>query len=74
MIIADQWTDYKLLDAGDKEKVESWKGIILRRPDPRPYGPGLKLGYVMMSMLIITGVMPVEAVGSIRRRYPPAGI
>ncbi|MGI6049622.1 MAG: class I SAM-dependent methyltransferase [Acetivibrionales bacterium] len=44
MIIADQWTDYKLLDAGDKEKVESWKGIILRRPDPQAIWPWTKMG------------------------------
>ena len=33
--------DYQLLDAGDKEKLESWKGIILRRPDPMAIWPKL---------------------------------
>ncbi|NLP00401.1 MAG: SAM-dependent methyltransferase [Clostridiaceae bacterium] len=42
MIIADQWTEYKLLDAGDGEKVESWNGIILRRPDPQAIWPWTK--------------------------------
>lgn len=42
MIIADQWTDYKLLDAGDGEKIESWNGTILRRPDPQAIWPWTK--------------------------------
>lgn len=32
--ISNEWKDYILLDAGNKEKLESWKGVILRRPDP----------------------------------------
>lgn len=39
MITSDQFKDYILLDAGDKEKLESWKGIILRRPDPMAIWP-----------------------------------
>ena len=35
MWIADQWQDYKLLDATDGEKLEDWKGHILIRPDPQ---------------------------------------
>ena len=27
--------EYKILDMADGEKVESWNGIILRRPDPQ---------------------------------------
>ncbi|MCX7771627.1 MAG: class I SAM-dependent methyltransferase [Clostridia bacterium] len=42
MIIADQWTEYKLLDTGDGEKVESWAGVILRRPDPQAIWPWTK--------------------------------
>lgn len=42
MIVADQWTDYKLLDAGCGEKVESWNGTILRRPDPQAIWPWTK--------------------------------
>lgn len=34
MITSNEFKDYILLDAGDKEKLESWNGIILRRPDP----------------------------------------
>lgn len=34
-IIADQWQDYSCIDAGDKEKLERWKDILLRRPDPQ---------------------------------------
>ena len=39
MITSDNFKDYVLLDAGDKEKLESWKGIILRRPDPMAIWP-----------------------------------
>ncbi len=42
MIVADQWTDYKLLDAGNGEKVESWSGTLLRRPDPQAIWPWTK--------------------------------
>ena len=26
---ADQWKDYSCLDAGNGEKLEQWKGVIL---------------------------------------------
>ena len=39
MITSENFKDYILLDAGDKEKLESWKGIILRRPDPMALWP-----------------------------------
>ena len=35
MWVADQWQDYKLLDATNGEKLEDWKGHILIRPDPQ---------------------------------------
>lgn len=35
MKISSEWKDYKIIDAGGGEKLESWKGIILRRPDPQ---------------------------------------
>lgn len=44
MIIADKWIEYKLLDAGDGEKIESWNGTILRRPDPQAIWPWTKSG------------------------------
>ena len=34
MLISNEWKDYVLLGAGNGEKLESWNGIILRRPDP----------------------------------------
>ena len=37
--ISDQWKDYALLDAGNGEKLEQWKGIVLRRPDPQAIWP-----------------------------------
>lgn len=33
--ISNDWKDYKCLASGDGEKLESWGGIILRRPDPQ---------------------------------------
>lgn len=44
MITSDNFTDYELLDAGDKEKLENWKGVILRRPDPMAIWPKTKPG------------------------------
>lgn len=33
--LSEEWKDYVCIDAGDGEKLESWGGIILRRPDPQ---------------------------------------
>ena len=35
MKLVSNFTDYKILDMADGEKIESWRGIILRRPDPQ---------------------------------------
>ncbi len=32
--IASDWKDYEVIDAGNKEKLERWSDVILRRPDP----------------------------------------
>ncbi len=32
---ATNWKDYECIDAGNGEKLERWKDIILRRPDPQ---------------------------------------
>ena len=32
--IAKDWKDYEVIDTGNKEKLERWNHIILRRPDP----------------------------------------
>lgn len=37
--VADQWVDYECLDAGNGEKLERWKDVILRRPDPQVLWP-----------------------------------
>ena len=42
MIKTDTFSDYVLLDAGDNEKLESWDGVILRRPDPMALWPKTK--------------------------------
>jgi 23S rRNA (cytosine1962-C5)-methyltransferase len=39
MLTANGWTQYEILDAGFGEKVESWNGIVLRRPDPQVIWP-----------------------------------
>lgn len=39
MFIASGWKDYEVLDTGDGEKLERWKDIILRRPDPQAIWP-----------------------------------
>ena len=37
--IASRWEDYECIDAGSGEKLERWKDIILRRPDPLALWP-----------------------------------
>lgn len=32
--ISTDWQDYEVIDAGGKEKLERWRDVILRRPDP----------------------------------------
>ena len=39
MFLADGWTDYEVLDTGDGEKLERWKDVVLRRPDPQTIWP-----------------------------------
>ncbi|MEI6602044.1 MAG: class I SAM-dependent methyltransferase [Clostridia bacterium] len=42
MILASGWKDYLILDTGDGEKLESWNGRVLRRPDPQVIWPRSK--------------------------------
>ena len=44
MITTTNFNEYRLLDAGDGEKLESWNGIILRRPDPMAIWPKSVIG------------------------------
>lgn len=37
--ITSRWEDYECIDAGNGEKLERWKDIILRRPDPLALWP-----------------------------------
>ena len=39
LLTADTWKDYRLLDAGEGEKLERWGNITLRRPDPQAIWP-----------------------------------
>lgn len=38
-MLADDWKDYELIDAGGGEKLERWDRYILRRPDPQAIWP-----------------------------------
>ena len=35
MWIANNWNDYKVIDCSQGEKLESWGGYLLVRPDPQ---------------------------------------
>lgn len=35
MKLATQWKDYEIIDASNGEKLESWNGTVLLRPDPQ---------------------------------------
>ena len=37
--VAKYWEDYECIDTGNKEKLERWKDVILRRPDPQVIWP-----------------------------------
>lgn len=37
--VAKNWKDYECIDCGNGEKLERWKDIILRRPDPQALWP-----------------------------------
>ncbi len=39
MFITSDWKDYEVLDTGDGEKLERWRDVILRRPDPQTIWP-----------------------------------
>ncbi|MEB3101352.1 class I SAM-dependent methyltransferase [Ferviditalea candida] len=39
MLVANDWTEYEIIDTGGGEKLERWKDIILRRPDPQIIWP-----------------------------------
>ena len=34
MLVSNEWKDYKILKASNGEKLESWKNVVLLRPDP----------------------------------------
>lgn len=39
MLVADDWTDFALLDSGEGEKLEQWGPFTLRRPDGQVVWP-----------------------------------
>ena len=42
MFTADGWKEYRLIDASDGERLESWNGHLLIRPDPQVIWNGNK--------------------------------
>lgn len=40
--ISKNWLDYECIDCGNGEKLERWKDVILRRPDPQAIWPTQK--------------------------------
>ncbi len=46
MLVADDWKDYELIDAGHGERLERWGSYILRRPDPQAMWPPAAKGAV----------------------------
>lgn len=38
-LVAKNWIDYECIDTGNGEKLERWKDVILRRPDPQAIWP-----------------------------------
>ncbi|MCJ8331368.1 MAG: SAM-dependent methyltransferase, partial [Lentisphaeria bacterium] len=39
ILLADQWTDYELLDCGNGMKQERWGDVVTVRPDPQVIWP-----------------------------------
>lgn len=37
--VATNWKDYECIDCGNGEKLERWKDVVLRRPDPQVIWP-----------------------------------
>lgn len=39
LVLSKDWKDYEIIDAGNGEKLERWKDVVLRRPDPQAIWP-----------------------------------
>lgn len=39
MLLAENWTEYEVIDTGSGEKLERWGKYVLRRPDPQVIWP-----------------------------------
>lgn len=44
MFLADKWSDFEVILAGDAQKLERWGNVYLRRPDPQAIWPVIKDG------------------------------
>ena len=70
---ADQWIDYSCLDAGNGEKLEQWKGVILRRPDHKLSGQCMKINNGRMQTQSTIEVIKVEEAGNTERSFQNPG-
>ena len=43
MQVATSFKEYEILDVGHGEKLESWNGVVLRRPDPEVIWPNVNM-------------------------------
>lgn len=44
MFLADRWSDFELMYAGEGEKFERWGDVFLQRPDPQAIWPKIPSG------------------------------
>lgn len=74
MRITENWTDYRLIDCTDGEKLELWKDISLIRPDPQIIW---KTEKSPLFGTLLTGIITVpkgaEDSGLSKRKFPKAG-
>ena len=72
--VAENWKDYECMDTGNGEKLERWKDIILRRPDPQVIWPIAEEDALWKQPhATIIAVNPAVAVGNIKRSLKTAG-
>lgn len=66
--IANEWQDYEVIDTGNREKLERWNHVILRRPDPVAVWPIEDEKSGTERMRCITVPIRAEAAGNTKNR------
>lgn len=75
MRVTENWKDYRILDTTDGDKLESWGGKILVRPDPQIIWKSPKRSDMWGRLTEFITVRPKAAVsGNISASFPKAGI